>query len=535
MSATLNGVVTLDKTLIVQGVNANVSALDFSINFSDLASGFFSGKAAAKSISIGGSSYHFFLLMSDGSVRGVGTNNNGQLGVQDKTAKSSTVQVIGISTVTNVGIGRNHSMFILKDGTVRSVGSNQYGQLGVGGTTSTYSTVVQVLGITNAVKTASGECHTVFMLANGTVYATGLGTSGQLGDGAFLTRSTIVQMLGITSAIQVAAGDYHSAVLSSDGKVFCTGRGSLGQLGDQAKISRSTIVQMVGVTSAIQIACGGEFTLVLMADGTVYGTGYNSTGTLGDQTKTDKSTIVQMIGVTSAIQVGGGQSHSIVLMSDNSVYATGLNDVGQMGVGGTTSTYSTIVQVLGVSTGIQISSTNTNSYILLKDGTIRGTGSNANGNLGDGTNVNRSTVVAMVGYTDTYHYANKVNLGPIASPTNQLELSSDQARKLTTSTWTTGSDMRIKEDIETANVSRCVEIVNNLDLKYFKWTIDGLDDTHSLGWIAQELEQFFPKSVETSECYGISDFKSVNTDQMIKVMWGALKKLRADLKARNSV
>ena len=242
------------------------------------------------------------------------------------------------------------------------------------------------------------------------MYATGLGTSGQLGDGAFLNRSTIVQMVGITSAIQVAAGDNHSAVLSSDGKVFCTGMGSLGQLGDQAKISRSTIVQMVGVTSAIQIACGGEFTLVLMADGTVYGTGLNSTGALGDQTKSGRSTIVQMIGVTSAIQVGGGEAHSIVLMSDNSVYATGINDVGQIGVGGTTSTYSTILQVLGVSTGIQISSTNNNSYVLLKDGTIRGTGRNLAGGLGDGTTVNRSTVVAMVGYTDTYHYANKVNL-----------------------------------------------------------------------------------------------------------------------------
>jgi hypothetical protein len=30
------------------------------------------------------------------------------------------------------------------------------------------------------------------------------------------------------------------------------------------------------------------------------------------------------------------------------------------------------------------------------------------------------------------------------------------------------------------------------------------------------------------------DFKNLNSDQIIKVMWGALKKLRADLKSQKS-
>jgi hypothetical protein len=130
-----------------------------------------------------------------------------------------------------------------------------------------------------------------------------------------------------------------------------------------------------------------------------------------------------------------------------------------------------------------------------------------------------------------------LNLGPVSNPVFQLELSTDFARKLTTTTWTTSSDERIKSDIETANVARCIEVVQNLDLKYFKWDFpDGAQpvDTHSLGWIAQEVEQFFPRSVQSSEAHGIPDFKNLNSDQLIKVMWGALKKLRADLKAQKS-
>jgi hypothetical protein len=106
-------------------------------------------------------------------------------------------------------------------------------------------------------------------------------------------------------------------------------------------------------------------------------------------------------------------------------------------------------------------------------------------------------------------------------------MSTDKARKLTTTTWTTGSDQRIKTDVESANLSRCVDIVDSLDLKYFKWNFpEGQTpptDAHSLGWIAQDVQQFFPKSVETSGDFGLGDFHSLNSDQLVKVLWGALK------------
>ena len=126
-----------------------------------------------------------------------------------------------------------------------------------------------------------------------------------------------------------------------------------------------------------------------------------------------------------------------------------------------------------------------------------------------------------------------LQLGYVTTPTNQLELSSSDARKLTTTTWLTGSDERMKNSIETANLERCIDIVSQLDLKYFKWsTPNVIEDTHSLGWIAQEVGQFFPKSIEVSEGYGISDCQNLNSDQIIKVMWGALRKLRQDLKVK---
>jgi hypothetical protein len=121
-----------------------------------------------------------------------------------------------------------------------------------------------------------------------------------------------------------------------------------------------------------------------------------------------------------------------------------------------------------------------------------------------------------------------VGLGTF-SPAHQLDLSTGSARKLTTSTWLTGSDQRIKTDVESANLQTCYDVVKSLDLKYFKWNFPAesnivTDDKHSLGFLAQEVREIFPNAVSESNSYGYDDFLSLNTDQILKVMHGALKK-----------
>ena len=127
----------------------------------------------------------------------------------------------------------------------------------------------------------------------------------------------------------------------------------------------------------------------------------------------------------------------------------------------------------------------------------------------------------------------RVGLGTF-SPAYQLDLSTDGARKLTTTTWLTGSDQRIKTDIEPANLQTCYETVKALDLKYFKWNFPVEtnivpDDKHSLGFIAQEVKSVFPNAVSESNSFGYSDFLSLNTDQILKAMYGALKKTMSDV------
>jgi hypothetical protein len=126
-----------------------------------------------------------------------------------------------------------------------------------------------------------------------------------------------------------------------------------------------------------------------------------------------------------------------------------------------------------------------------------------------------------------------VGLGT-ANPSYHLDLSTDGARKLTTTTWLTGSDQRIKTDVQSANLQTCYETVKSVDLKYFKWNFPaGIvpDDRHSLGFIAQEVKQVFPNAVSESNSYGFTDFLSLNVDQIDKALFGAVKHLSAKVEA----
>ena len=137
----------------------------------------------------------------------------------------------------------------------------------------------------------------------------------------------------------------------------------------------------------------------------------------------------------------------------------------------------------------------------------------------------------------------------LTNPAYQLQLSSDSAAKPTTSTWTVSSDQRLKQDIVIADTQRCMEIMKAVPLKRYTWrpevyTEEQVKDRSKLGWIAQDVEQVFPKAVGqqrfvydqqwsttgTGERQLVSekvleDCRDLNVDQMYAVMYGAISRL----------
>ena len=526
MSANLVADVTVSGSVTVQGLSANVQYMNAT------SSSFYTAFSNLGIRTVACGSFFTAVVLANGTVRTFGWNSDGQLGVNDTTQRNTPVQVLNILTAVSVSGGRYHTAVLLADGTVRTFGNNSVGQLGVNDTT-TRSTPVQVWAISSsATAVACGTNHTAVLLSDGTVRAFGHNNFGELGTNDYTFYYTPVPVLNISTAISVACGQYFTAVLLADGTVRTFGINTNGQLGVNDTTRRLTPVPVWGISSlAAAVACGFYHTIIILSDGTVRAVGYNGNGQLGVNDLTQRNTPVQVLNISTAVSVSGGRYHTAVVLRDGTVRTFGSNAQGQLGVNDTTQR-NTPVQVLNISTATAVACGANYTAVLLSNGAVRTFGENGNGQLGVNDTTQRNTPVPVVNISTASVIAYSFN-GPIfngalgiglAPTTYQLDMSTDGARKLSTSTWFTGSDERIKNNIETANLVRCAEIVDSLDLKYFEWASNVESrDQHSLGWIAQDVQKFFPNSVSVGPGYGLDDFHTLNSDQLIKVLYGAIK------------
>ena len=100
---------------------------------------------------------------------------------------------------------------------------------------------------------------------------------------------------------------------------------------------------------------------------------------------------------------------------------------------------------------------------------------------------------------------------------------------------TPSSDLRLKSNIESANLNTCYNIIKSLDLKRFRYpesvyTDEQCPDRTKLGWLAQDVETFLPKSIWTTtlECANntvINDCLMLDTSQLYAAMFGTIKML----------
>jgi hypothetical protein len=201
---------------------------------------------------------------------------------------------------------------------------------------------------------------------------------------------------GLTTGYKEAAvGTDHSCALSTAGAVKCWGLRTNGRLGNgsTATTAVSVPVNVTGLTSGVRaIAAGADFTCAITSASGVKCWGNNNNGQIGDGTNTQAPTAIDVNGLTSNVkEIAAGINHACALTNAGAVKCWGNNGNGRLGNGSTLNS-SAPVDVVGLSSGVSsITVGATHTCALMSSGDYKCWGLNTSGQLGDGTLVSRTT------------------------------------------------------------------------------------------------------------------------------------------------
>ncbi|MFZ1754695.1 MAG: hypothetical protein WBO46_18765 [Caldilineaceae bacterium] len=354
------------------------------------------GDPLTKVASIDAGALHSCAVAS-GQVLCWGDNENGKLGDGTTITRTYAVEVASLAAdVVGVSAGEDHTCGLNNAGGIKCWGRNSLGQLGNGSTSSSL-TPVAVTGLASgAAEVSAGGGHTCAVV-NGGVKCWGNNGSGELGDGSRQVKLTPVDVLGLTSgATGVSAGGDHTCAVVNGG-VKCWGWNYYGQLGNGTTASSTIPVDVTNLASGVTAAVSGRWhTCALTAGGGVKCWGFNTYGQLGNGTKDNSATPVDVSGLNSGVvAISVGDRHSCVLMQSGGVKCWGFNS-GRLG-DGTNTTRTTPVDVIGLQSGVTaISVGGSHTCALLDTGDVKCWGDNANGQIGDGSTLDRGEPTPVI-------------------------------------------------------------------------------------------------------------------------------------------
>lgn len=316
--------------------------------------------------------------------------------MQDAGPTDAALADIGVA---QLALGQNHSCALMVDGTVRCWGLGQFGRLGNNSQVNSVMPV-QVSGLSGVTSITVGEQHGCALLADATVRCWGANTNGSLGDNTDMMRLSPVAVMALTGVVEIEAGRYHNCARLTDTTVRCWGYNAWGQLGDGTINDQWTPVAVPGLTNVVELALGNGYSCARLTDGTARCWGYNMEGDLGDGTLTERHVPTVVSGLSGVTEIVAGNNHSCALLSDTTVRCWGYNNLGQIGDGTGGNTRATPVAVSGLTgvTGLALGGNHT--CALLSDATVMCWGYNVNGQLDDGTTMQRLLPVSSLNVSD---------------------------------------------------------------------------------------------------------------------------------------
>ncbi|MEO8693364.1 MAG: hypothetical protein ABI658_07590 [Acidimicrobiales bacterium] len=336
------------------------------------------------------------------------------------TTPSTTVAVATTSAVTTAGpttsrqpdpfvaeqvvAGDQHVCALTSDGTAYCWGYNRMGQLGDGSNTDR-KVPTPVAGSTKFARLAAGRYFTCGVTSAGATLCWGDNSSGQLGNGATgagadtANKNAPVPVQGNIALQSIVTGQNHVCGLTAAGAAYCWGSYPSGQLGNASGQDQTAPGRSAAALTLKSLALGGDNHAcgLTTADGTAWCWGNNTFGQLGDGKKSNAaqnqpSTVTGGLKFTT---LALGRTHTCGLIADGSAYCWGSNAQGQLG-DGTVAERLAPVKAAPALKFASLTAGDSQTCGVTADGAAHCWGNNATGQLGSGTSGGQQTAAVAV-------------------------------------------------------------------------------------------------------------------------------------------
>lgn len=303
-----------------------------------------------------------------------------------------------------VDAGNSHSIALDERGNVWVWGANQYSQLG-------YTTApIAVFPMEKLSARSFGGKKIAAIAANGS-YNMALDESGNIWEWGTVQGNSGLKLISEVPAKlllgdnvkikKIAAGSSHSMAIDADGNLWSWGRNHYGQLGDGTETDRQFPViiekKHFDGESLLEVSAGNLHSIAISESGSVWTWGANDYGQLGNGRFANQNRPVRIdsnaFDRKKVKAVTAGIRYCMVLDEMGFVWTWGNSEVGQLG--DTTSARSTPDMLLSTRfDGKQIRTIAVGgrySVAIDEEGCVWTWGDNAEGELSDGTRINRQT------------------------------------------------------------------------------------------------------------------------------------------------
>jgi len=311
--------------------------------------------------------------------------------------KLSPVSLTLPGRIREIGTSNSTEYALLANGSLYAWGLGTRGQLGDGSRRNSFTRPVRVR-FPSGVRIASIPIDVMpydtalAVDTSGHVWGWGLNSFGQLCLGN-RTAHAIPVKLPFSDVTALAGAGVH-ALYDAHGRVYSCGNNTVGELGDGTTKSSTVPVRVIGLGKArvtILVAAYAN-SGALLANGEYFDWGYDGQGQLGNGTVNKHSAVpirVRLPDRVSQVVEGGsapGNGQTLTMLSNGSLYAWGDNSYSQLGNGRTGVEPSPVRFFAPAKVRYSALATGgVTSYGISKTGNVYAWGGNKLGQVGDGT------------------------------------------------------------------------------------------------------------------------------------------------------